>query len=221
MKNGEGKYLFLWGRRKKGEGKGGNYLDKEINGDTDRPTNQPGEYSARVRKRENILNSKIFVAKTLRIKRINCVNFQILQIEIIWTLFRLSGYHPDQEWTGKLFFSRGGAGQGQKSMGQGKKPPLLTVRVKSVFASISMVKIRDARGSLFLLRGRAEEKNFGLGQAVKSSERGRVTVKLEAFSGWGGAGRGSLEKFQDRAGPGQPFSLGPGWGVHPWSIYAP
>ena len=70
-------------------------------------------------------------------------------------------------------------------------------------------------------RGGAEEKNFGLGQAVKSSERGRVTVKLEAFSGWGGAGRGSLEKFQDRAGPGQPFSLGPGWGVHPWSIYAP
>ena len=84
-----------------------------------------------------------------------------------------------------------------------------------------MVQIRDARGSLFLLRGRAEEKNFGLGQAVKSSERGRVTVKLKAFSGWGGEGRGSLEKFRDRAGPGQPFSPGPGWGVHPWSIYAP
>ena len=59
---------------------------------------------------------------------------------------------------GSLFFSRGGAGQGQKSMGQGKKPPLLTVRVKSVFASISMVKIRDARGSLFLLRGGAGQR---------------------------------------------------------------
>ena len=50
-----------------------------------------------------------------------------------------------------------------------------------------MVQIRDARGSLFLLRGGAAEKKFGLGQGVKSSERGRVTVKLEAFSGWGGA----------------------------------
>ena len=29
-----------------GEGKGGNYLEKEINGDADRPTNQQGKYRA-------------------------------------------------------------------------------------------------------------------------------------------------------------------------------
>ena len=113
MKNGEGKYLFLWGRRKKGEGKGGNYLDKEINGDTDRPTNQPGEYSARVRKRENILNSKIFVAKTLRIKRINCVNFQILQILYLDTFHIIRKPSRPVMHMGKLFFSRGGAGRGK------------------------------------------------------------------------------------------------------------
>ena len=43
-------------------------------------------------------------------------------------------------------------------------------------------KTRDARGSLFRFgarRGGAEEKNFVFG-------RGGVTVKLRAFSGWGG-----------------------------------
>ena len=38
-------------------------------------------------------------------------------------------------------------------------------------------------------RGGAEEKNFGVG--VKSTGQGGVTVKLRAFSGWGGAGQGS------------------------------
>ena len=31
----------------------------------------------RVRKNENFPDSKIFVAKTFRIKRVNCINFQI------------------------------------------------------------------------------------------------------------------------------------------------
>ena len=40
-----------------------------------------------------------------------------------------------------------------------------------------------------MLWGRAEEKKFGdgAGQGVKSSGPGRVTVKLGAFLGWGGA----------------------------------
>ena len=41
---------------------------------------------------------------------------------------------------------------------------------------------RDARGSLFWFSGRA-----GAGQRKKSVGPGGVTVKLEAFSGWGGA----------------------------------
>ena len=32
---------------------------------------------SRVRKNENFPDSKIFVAKTFRIKRVNCINFQI------------------------------------------------------------------------------------------------------------------------------------------------
>ena len=69
---------------------------------------------------------------------------------------------------------------------------------------------RGARGSLFLLRGGAQEKisvwggaidagskileagQGGAGQGVKFSGRGGVTVKLGAFSGRGGAGRASL-----------------------------
>ena len=144
-------------------------MEKEINGDTDRPTNQPGEYSARVRKRENILNGKIFVAKTFRIKRINCVNFQILQIEIIWTLFRLSRYHPGQEWTGKLFFSRGRAGQGQKSMGRDREPPLPTVRVKSVFANLKHKygPNQGCTGQPFFASGQGRGKKFRAGAGSK------------------------------------------------------
>ena len=33
--------------------------------------------TTKVRKSENFLDSKIWVAKTFRIKRVNCVNFQI------------------------------------------------------------------------------------------------------------------------------------------------
>ena len=45
-------------------------------------------------------------------------------------------------------------------------------------------------------QGGAEEKFFGLGC-------GGVTVKLGAYSGWGGAGRGSLENFRGRGGAGR------------------
>ena len=49
--------------------------------------------------------------------------------------------------------------------------------------------------------GRGREKNFDAGQGVKSLGQGGVTVKLEAFSGWGGA----VLKF---------FLAGPGRGSH-------
>ena len=50
-------------------------------------------------------------------------------------------------------------------------------------------------------QGGAEETNFGVGQGRAGSKilgAGRVTVKLGAFLGWGGAGRGSIENFRDR-----------------------
>ena len=37
--------------------------------------------------------------------------------------------------------------------------------------------------------GRGRRKIFGVGQGVKSSERGEVTVRLRAFSGLGGVGQ--------------------------------
>ena len=65
---------------------------------------------------------------------------------------------------------------------------------------------RGCTGQPFFASGQggAEEKFFGLGC-------GGVTVKLGAYSGWGRAGRGSLENFRGR-------------GVHPcskWSLKAP
>ena len=37
--NNQEENLFFCGGEKNGEGKGGKYLEKEINGDTDQPTN--------------------------------------------------------------------------------------------------------------------------------------------------------------------------------------
>ena len=53
----------------------------------------------------------------------------------------------------------------------------------------AVVASRDARGSLFLLRGRAgQKKAFRAGQRVNSSGRGEVTVKLGAVLKIVGAG---------------------------------
>ena len=71
---------------------------------------------------------------------------------------------------------------------------------------------RDARGSLFLLRGGAEEKHFGAergGPGRKCSGRGGVTVKPRGIFG---VGRGILENFWGRGALGQPFPPGSGQG---------
>ena len=48
-------------------------------------------------------------------------------------------------------------------------------------------------------RGGADGKNFGVGRGREKILRARrVTVKLGAFSGWGGAGQGSLENYWDQ-----------------------
>ena len=75
--------------------------------------------------------------------------------------------------------------------------------------------IRDAKGSLFLLRGGAEEKIFGAGRGRagrKCSGRGEVTVKPRGIFG---VGRGILENFWGQGALGQPFPPGSGRGVHP------
>ena len=44
---------------------------------------------------------------------------------------------PNQGWTGKLFFSWGGEGQGQKSTGRGGEPPLDSIAV-SLFGNMTV-----------------------------------------------------------------------------------
>ena len=58
-----------------------------------------------------------------------------------------------------------------------------------------------AGGSVFLLQGRRQIFQGGTGQGAKSFGYGRATVKLGAFSGWGGAGHGGA--FLKIFGPGR------------------
>ena len=80
-------------------------------------------------------------------------------------------------------------------------------------------------GQPFLLQGgagRGTGKKIGGGAGVKTTGQGGggygVTVKLWAFTGWGGAGQGSLENVRGRDSPFPRGWDGAGPGVHPWYV---
>ena len=81
------------------------------------------------------------------------------------------------------------SGQAPPSIRQEYSSPLLADGFRDCFLDVLASGMHEA-AFFGLGRGGAKENNFGVGQGLKSSGRGGVTVKLRAFSGWGGVGWG-------------------------------